>query len=184
MGPTSKAIMAVFAVWPTLAAPLGGLQVPGPGTAAVAAYYQTVGGAFSVSSDEVGILADWGLRDEEIGVVLFVARRAGVSPDAVASLRRQGRSWSEILQVYGVWPGVLRIAFPSETDLGPLEGTYRTFEETPRAAWGQVDILDPVAIALVNIRVLSEQMRIPAAGVLDVWQRERDFILVHQRLSR
>ncbi len=184
MGPTSKAIMAALAVWPAFAVSLGGLQVPGPDAVAVAAYYQTVGGAFSVSLDEVGILADWGLRVEEIGVVLFVSRRAGVSPDAVASLRRQGRSWSDILQVYGVWPGVLRIAFPSETDLGPLEGTYRTFEETPRAGWGQVDLVDPVTIALVNIRMLSEQMRIPAEEVLDVWRRERDFILVHQRPSR
>ena len=183
MGQTSKAIIAGIAVWPTLSASLCG-QIPGPDAAAVAAYYFTVGNAFAVSRDEVGILADWGLQNEEIGVVLFVARRAGVSPDAVAFLRGQGSSWADILEQYGVWPGIFHVAFPSETDLGPLESTYRTFEETPRAAWGQIDLLDQVAIALVNIRLLSEEMRIPAAGVLDAWRRERDFVLVHQRLSR
>jgi hypothetical protein len=63
-----------------------------------------------------------------------------------------------------------------------LEGTYRSFAETPRASWGEVTLPDPAVIALVNIRVLSEEMRIPVVAVLEVWRREDDFVLVHQRL--
>ena len=180
MGQTSKAIIVAFAVGPMFGGSLDGVQVSGAD--AVADYFFTIGNAFGVSRDEVGILADWGLRHEEIGVVLFVARRAGVSRDVVASLRGQGRSWADILQQYGVWPGIFRIAFPPETNVGPLEGAYRSFAETPRASWDEVALPDPAVIALVNIRVLSEQMRIPVAAVLEVWRREDDFVLVHQRL--
>ena len=31
-----------------------------------------------------------------------------------------------------------------------VEGTHRTIEETPRAAWGQVDILDPSLLTTLS----------------------------------
>lgn len=155
-----------------------------PDRTAIDAYYVTVGQAFPVSSDEVGILAEWRLHPDEIVVVLFIARGAGVSPDAVASLRSSGASWASILRTYSVGAGALWIPFPEETLLGPLEETYRTFLETPRASWSSIELSDEAVIALVNIRILARQVGVTVSHVLRTWDGEGGFVLVHQRITR
>lgn len=149
---------------------------------AVEAYFRAVGGAFSVSLDEVRILGEWQLQPEEIVVVLFVARRAGVSPDVVATLRGGGSSWATIVQRYGVGAGAFHVAFPEDALLGPLAGTYEDFAGTSRAAWAHLALSDRAIVALVNIRVLSNQVGVPVTRVLAAWGGARDFVLVHRRL--
>jgi hypothetical protein len=147
------------------------------------AYHATVSRAFSVPTQEVGIIAEWPLGPDEIAVVLFVARSAGVSPDVVASLRR-GRPWADILRLYSVGAGALRISFPDGAPLGPLEDTYRTFGETPRPSWADIELSDDTVIALVNIRALAPQLGVTVERVLETWGGEGDFVSVHQRLTR
>ncbi len=155
-----------------------------PDLAAIDAYHTTVGRAFPVSSDEVGILAEWPLRADEIAVVLFVSGNAGVSPDAVASLRSSGGSWASILRTYAVDLGALRVSFPGGTSLGPLEETYRTFSETPRTSWASIELSDQTVIALVNIRILAREVGVTVGRVLRTWDGVGDFVLVHQRITR
>lgn len=152
--------------------------------AAVDAYHATISRAFPVSSDEVAILAEWPLRPDEIPVVLFVAGNAGVSRDAVASLRSSGRTWASILRTYSVDPGALRVSFPLGTILGPLEETYRTFLETPRASWASIDLSDGAVVALVNIRILAREVGVTVGSVLRTWGGVGDFVLVHERITR
>ena len=155
-----------------------------PDRTAVDASYATIGQAFPVSTDEVGILAEWPLRPDEIVVVLFIAGSAGVSPDAVASLRSSGTRWARILRTHSVGAGALRVPFPEGTMLGPIEETYRTFSETPRASWARIDLSDEAAIALVNIRILARQVGVTVGRVLRTWDGEGGFVLVHQRITR
>lgn len=155
-----------------------------PDRAAADAYHATVARAFRVSSDEVGILAEWPLRPDEIAVVLFVAGNAGVSPDAVASVRSSGGSWASILRTYSVDSGALRILFSEGTSLGPLEGTYRTFSETPRASWASIGLSDETVIALVNIRILAREVGVTVGSVLRTWDGVGGFVLVHERITR
>jgi hypothetical protein len=155
-----------------------------PDQTAIDAYYATVGQAFPVSSDEVGILAEWPLQPDEIVVVLFIAGAAGASPDAVASLRSSGASWASILRTYSVGAAALRIPFPEGTLLGPLEETYRTFSATLRFYWGSIDLSDKVVIALVNIRILARQVGVTVSRVLRTWDGEGGFVLVHERITR
>ena len=158
-------------------------QTRGPDDAAVQAYYRTIGQAFSVSLEEVRILGEWKLTPEEIPVVLFVARRAGVSPDAIATQREAGTAWTTVAQRYGVGADVFHISFPSDTNLGPLEDTYRRFAETPRAGWATLLVDDGVLVALVNIRVLANQLGEPPARVLATWERAQNLVLVHKALT-
>ena len=78
MGPVVKAMLGALVVSGLLPSSLEA-QRRGPEAHAVEAYYRTVGAALSVSLEEVRILGEWQLLPEEIAVVLFVARRAGVS---------------------------------------------------------------------------------------------------------
>ena len=155
-----------------------------PDQTAIDAYRATVARAFSVPPDEVRILSEWPLDADEIAVVLFVATNVGVSPDAVASIRSSGLPWASILRTYSVDPGALQISFPAGTSLGPLEETYRTFSETPRASWATIDLSDQTVIALVNIRILAREVGVTVGRALRTWDGVGDFVLVHQRITR
>ena len=182
MGPVLKAMLGALVVTSVLPSS-SEAQRRGPDAAAVEAFYRTVGAAFSVSLEEVRILGEWQLPPGEIPVVLFVARRAGVSPDVIATQRGAGAPWASIVQRYGVGAGVFRIAFVPGTDLGPLAETYQSFTDTPRASWATLALDDGALVALVNIRVLSNHLGLPAARVLATWERTRDLVLVHQQLT-
>ena len=182
MDPVVKAMLGALVVSGLLPSSLEA-QRRGPEAHAVEAYYRTVGAALSVSLEEVRILGEWQLLPEEIAVVLFVARRAGVSPDVIAAQRGAGAPWASIVRRYGVSAGVFRISFPPGTSLGPLASTYQSFADTPRASWATLPLEDAALVALVNIRILSNQLGVPAARVLATWQRVGDLVLVHEQLT-
>ena len=182
MGSVMKAMLGALVVTCVLPS-LSEAQRGGPDAQAVEAYYWTVGTAFSVSLEEVRILGEWQLPPEEIAVVLFLARRAGVSPDVIATQRGAGAPWASIVQRYGVSAGVFHISFPPGTGLGPLEDTYQSFDATPRVSWATLPLEDEALVALVNIRILSSQLGVPAARVLAAWERIGNLVLVHEQLT-
>ncbi len=182
MGSGVKAMLGALVVTCVLPSLLKA-QRRGPDAQAVEGYYRTVGAAFSVSLEEVRILGEWQLPPEEIAVVLFLARRAGVSPDVIATQRGAGAPWASIVQRYGVSAGVFHISFPPGTSLGPLADTYQSFAATPRASWATLPLEDGALVTLVNIRILSNQLGVPVARVLAAWERIGDLVLVHEQLT-
>ena len=182
MGRVQNTVLGVLLVAGVMSSPAEA-QRRGPEPAAVEAYYRTVGHAFSVSLEEVRILGEWQLPPEEITVVLFIARSAGVSPDVIATQRDIGAPWATIAQRHGVGAGVFRISFPPETSLGLLDATYQTFADTPRASWNAIPINDRDLVALVNIRILSNEIGVAAADVLAAWERTTNLVLVHEQLT-
>lgn len=120
------------------------------------AYFRAVGEYFDVGEDEVGIIGEWRLAPDEVPVVLFLAGRAGISPDALIGLRRGGRPWMEVAGRFGLDAGDFHIPLPEGAELGPLAGIYEEFRGRPPGGWSRIILRDPDIVALVNIGVLSE----------------------------
>ena len=131
-----------------------------------AAYLDAVAEHFNVNPAEVAILSRWGMPVDEIPVVLTVAGSAGVSPDAVAALRRSGRPWAELATRYSLSAARLYVALPETADAGPLARVYGEFRSRPSTAWTSIDVQDNEMIWLVNLKFMSEYMRRPATDVL------------------
>ena len=130
------------------------------------AYFRAVADHFGVSMDEVEVLAEWGLEPDEVPVVLFVAARAGVSPDALVGMRRAGRGWSAVARRFGLGSRVFHIVLPKEANLGLLSGAYEKFESNPVRNWDSIELEDAEIVSLVNLKVLSEQVDVPPLRVL------------------
>lgn len=143
---------------------LGGLGAPAAGQES--AYLDAVAEHFDTARDEVGILSGWGIPAGEIPVVLFVARTAGVSPDAVMALRRGGRSWGELAQRYGVTAARLHVPLAADADAGVLSRIYGEYRGRPSTAWVSLEVRDDEVVHLVNLRFLSDYLGRPPAEVL------------------
>jgi len=148
----------------------------GEAAEATRAYLRAVAEFFRVPADELRIFRQWRLEPEEVPVVLFVARRAGVSPDVVAGLRAGRRSWGELAARYGIGMGDLHVRPGGSLEGTRLEALYRALESRPRSRWDEVSVPDDAVVALVNARVLARVFGVAPAEVLRTAEREGGFV--------
>lgn len=144
--------LALVAPWPGSAAAQGGAQGRD-------AYFGAVAEYFALPAAEVSILGEWRLPDEEIPVVLFLARKAGVSPEAVVALRRSGRGWGELAGRYGLGADQFHVPLGDAAPAGVLADVYARFRALPAPRWGEVALSDRDVVGLVNLKVLSQTLR-------------------------
>lgn len=145
-------------------------------------YFRAVAGHFGVPRAEVDILRDWGLPAQEVPVVLFVAERAGVSPEALIAVWREGSSLEEILARYEVGVTALHFPLPEDAAAGVLERVYEALRATPVAEWDEVKLTANEAVAFVNLRMLID---IAGAGPVDILRladEHEDFVDVYTEL--
>lgn len=124
------------------------------------AYLRSAANHFGVAEGEVRVLSQGGAATEEIPVVLYIATGAGVSAEAILALRRDGRSWSEMLRRYGMHAGQLHVVLDPVPAAGPLASAYAAFAERPRSAWHVITLPDQAVVALVNLSFLSEYLEL------------------------
>ena len=151
-------VLATAATFATAAAPQA---MPGE-----LAYYRAVASYFQVPASEVAILAHGGdIAADEIPVVLFVARRGGVSAEAVAALRESGRGWTELAQRFGVGANALHVPLGDPASAGALSAAYQRFAATPMPQWSTMRLESDEIVALVNVRVLAQALGVEPDAV-------------------
>ena len=148
----------------------------------MAAYFRALAEHFKVPFGEVAIVGDWDLVADEVPVVLFLSQRAGVSPDVLIGLRRSGRPWMEVASRLGLGVGSFHLPLPEDASLGSLTRAYGEFNGRPSRDWNQIDLDDPEIVALVNLRVLSEQAGVPPLQVLRSREAAGSFVAGFARL--
>ncbi len=130
------------------------------------AYFRAVADHFQVPLEEVAVVGDWDLAPDEVPVVLFLSKSAGVSPDALIAMRRGGKLWREVATRFGLSGRSFHLPLPEGEPLGSLARAYNEFRGHPPGDWPQIELEDFEIIALVNLRVLSEQVGVPPLQVL------------------
>lgn len=131
-----------------------------------AAYLQAISEYYRVPADEVRVLASWGRPAADIPVVLFVAGRGGVSPDAVMALRNAGRRWGEIAGRWRLHAGDFHVPLDASVDAGPLDRVYGEFRGRPGTGWPSIELQDAEVVGLVHLRFLTEYLGVPPGRVL------------------
>jgi hypothetical protein len=89
-----------------------------------------------------------------------MARRGGVSAEAVVALRESGRSWPELAQRFGVGANALHVPMRDPAATGTLASAYERFRVTPMDQWSSMRLEGGEIVALVNVRVLSQALGI------------------------
>lgn len=130
------------------------------------AYFRAVAEFFSLPPSEVSILGEWRLASDEVPVALFVAHRAGVSPEAVVALRRSGKNWSDLARRYQLDASQFYVPLPDGASAGRLRGVYERYRALPATQWSQVALEDADIVGLVNVRILAQTLHMPPETVL------------------
>jgi len=146
------------------------------------AYFRAVGEHFGVPLREVTLISEGELHPDEVPVVVFMAERAGVSPDALVAFRRRGRPWREVARRFGLNAQAFHLNLPDKAELGSLSRAYGEFRDRPVADWGGIRLEDEDIISLVNLRVLMERTGAAAARILTVRGEAGSFLASLPRL--
>lgn len=166
------------------------LSSPAPGagqaveSAARQAWFQAVADHFEVSVREVEILADSHMSDDEIPLVLLLARRAGVSTDALVALHRGGRGWREIAARYGMGAAAFHVPLDPSAPTGPLEGVYERYRALPPSQWNQIELSDQEIVNLADLAFVTAYLRLSAGQVLEEVVRGGSFQAAYVALAR
>lgn len=167
-----------------LAAFVGATAAPGvqAQTGAERAYFSAVAKFFQMPEGEVSILGDWDLPPDEIPVVLLMARRAGVSPEALVALRQSGHSWTELARRYDIGANALHVPLRDPSSAGALSAAYKQFTDTPVEQWGSISLSSAEIVALVNVRVLSQALGVPPDDVVRRTGQTSSFVELYAQL--
>lgn len=145
-------------------------------------YYRALGEHFRVSRAEVDVLAAWGLPPDHLAVVLFLSRRAGASPDALITQRRDGLSWAEVTGPLGMDASSFYVELGRDASPGRLAAAYERFAATPKGQWPSIELRDAEIVDLVNLDFLGTALGVPPARVLEVAGPAASWVAVHGRL--
>ena len=148
------------------------------------AYFRGVARYFQVSEGEITILSNWELPPDEIPVLLFVARRAGVSAEALVALRASGRGWTELSARYQIGAPALHVSLNDPASAGRLAALYDTFRDTPVERWGGIPLSSEEIVALVNVRVLSQSLGLPPDDIMRRTADTTSFVELYSQLIR
>jgi len=148
------------------------------------AYFRAVARYFQLPESEVEILANWDLPADEIPVLLFVARRAGVSAEALVALRESGRSWTELSERYQIGARALHVPLHDVSSAGRLSGVYESFGSTPVDRWGDIRLSSDDIVALVNVRVLSQSLGMSPDDIARRTASSGSFVELYSQLIR
>lgn len=168
-----------------LALALGGApaQAQGPGAEGAGAYLRAVAGYHHVSQAEIRILREWDITPQEVPVVLFIARRAGVSPDGLAALHGPGTSWMDLAGRYNIGSADLYVRLSDGAEGTRLARAYDAFAGRPRSEWSRIRLSDVEVVALVNLRVVSSVVGESPDRVLAAVRDQGGFIQAYRLLS-
>lgn len=145
-------------------------------------YFSAVAEFFELPASEVDILRDWRLQVEDIPVVLFVAGRTGVSPEALAQLRRAGRQWPDLIGQYGLDASHFHVPVSDVSRAFVLRPVYEQFDRLDPSRWREVRLSDQDIVILVNVRMAAETLRISPERVLEGHQSTPSFVALYARL--
>ena len=84
----------------------------------------------------------------------------------------------------GIGPRDFHVPLPVDADLGPLTGAYEQFRSRPPREWSGIRLEDGDVVALVNLRVLSEQTGRAPFTVLSTFQEAGSFMATYPLLLR
>lgn len=185
-----KRIIAVFA----LMAALAGLAVQAGqvdlgisiSDGRLRSFYLAVGDHYRVPPRQVvDLRTRYGLLDEELPLVFFLAARAHVGPQAVIDLRLRKTSWLDIGLHFGLSPEIFFVPVAMERIGPPYGNAYGYYRKYGRAGdWRKVVLSDREVIDLVNLRFLSEYHGLTPDAIIGMRGREKSFVRIHDEIGK
>jgi len=141
-----------------------------------------IGDHYGVPEKEVLVVHERKIPDEELPVVFFVAKQAGVAPSVIVQLRLGGKTWMEISNRFGLTAELFYIAF--DKDPGPPYGkAWGHFKKNKRDQWKSIQLVDADIINLVNLKFMAERLGCTPGEIVKLRAQGHNFAAIHKQIK-
>lgn len=147
-------------------------------------FYLSIGEHYRVPQREVIIIKERGIPDDEIPVVIFIAKRAHVAPVEIIDLRLHGRSWSFITLHFGLSPEIYYVPVKTEVKGPPYGRALGYYKNKPRKEWKKIVLRDDDVINLVNLKFISEYHGYQPEEVIKIREHGKDFVVINDEFKK
>lgn len=154
------------------------------GSGAFASFRLSVSEYYRAPEREVVYVRERGIADEELPVVYFIARRAGVSPSAIVDLRRGGWGWWRIADHYRLDPEDFYIPCSGIPRGSHYWKAYDNYDRYPRDQWNRFSLTDQDVIDFVNLRLIAERYDVDPITIILSRQRGSHFYEIDKDMGR
>jgi len=157
-----------------------GLSIDNEG---IKSFYLAIGNYYKAPEKEIMVVKKRNIPDEDLPVVFFLARNAGVAPKAIIDLRLKGKTWMQITLHYGLDPGIYYV--PVKVVKGPPYGkALGHFKNKPKNKWKEIVFDDIEIVNLVNLRFISEYHGYSADEIIKMRAKGKNFMLINDNIKK
>lgn len=146
-------------------------------------FYLAIGDHYKAPEKEVVIVREKGIPDDDLPVVFFIARSAGVPAIAVIKLRLDGKSWMDITFHYGLTAGIYYVDV-KEVKGPPYGKAYGHFKKKPKKDWKTIKLADADIVNFVNLRFLSEHYGHSPDEIISMRSKGESFVNINAKVKK
>lgn len=142
-------------------------------------YVRVVASHFDVPPAEGDLLAEEGIRLEELPAALLIARETGLSPSVILSRRQRGATpvpWMAVARQVNLGASVFWVEIAEGDRDDRARAALSGFDATDRSGWDGLELSDDQIITLTNVRVLSRGLGVPKGETLGARERSGSWI--------
>jgi len=154
------------------------------GNGGLSGFSLSVGDYYKVPEPTVIAIHDRGIREDELPVVFFLARRAHVAPETIVNLRLRGLSWMDITLRYNLDPSIYYVPVDFGPQGPPRGHAYGYYRDCPRRQWRHIYLNDADVVNQVNLMYISERHGCPPARVIRARAAHRAFYDIDDDFGR
>jgi hypothetical protein len=170
-------VLSALSIGPTLGGGRASAQTAFNVSAHIGDFHVAVANYYRVPQRDVVVIRERRIPDDEIPVALFIAARADVPWTRVVDMRVRGDSWWDISVRFRLGPEVYYV--PVAVNPGPPYGRALGHYKKNRKDWKTVVLTDADIVNLVELRFLSEHYGVPAELIIELRERNHDFVTIH-----
>lgn len=155
----------------------------------VSSFYLAIGDHYQVKEKDVRVVREQRIPDDDLSVVFFIARHAAVAPAAIVKLRLGGRSWMQIVSIYGLSADIFYVHFDS--DPGPPYGNaWGHFKKNKKhkkhkkhGRQNSFQMIDSDIVNFVNLKFVCEKYGYTPLEVSKMRARGESFVKIHKQIK-
>ena len=145
-------------------------------------FHLAIGEHYKAQENEIEVCRKKNIHDNELPVVYFLARKAGVNVSAIIKMRIGGKSWMEITSQLGLTAGVFYV--PLSKPAGPPYGNaYGHYRKHKKNDWSKIKFTDVEIVDFVNLRFLSEHFEYSPDEIVRLRGEGKDFISINTHIK-
>ena len=151
-------------------------------SASIGNFHVAVSNYYHVPEREVIVVRERRIPDDELPVVFFIAQHARVPVARVVDMRLRGDSWWDISVRFGLGADVYYVPV-TVVRSGPPYGRAYGHYKKPKQHWNTIALTDADVVNLVQLRFISDHYHIAPDRVVEMRERNVDFISIHDNAS-